>query len=155
MVNKSSSTTSNNLYLRGLCCLLLVPSTTPFTQPSLPLVHRRTSTIYHDSPLGLTSGFSFRLQRITSLPSSSGSDDAATSETADDSNNDIPPSVLSASERVEDCKRDLIQMCDTHALGSGYSAEIQRKIRDLEQLGEDVSFSMNTFHANIFDRSTQ
>mmetsp|Transcript_6109 Transcript_6109/g.12021 ORF Transcript_6109/g.12021 Transcript_6109/m.12021 type:complete len:339 (+) Transcript_6109:34-1050(+) len=140
MVKKSSSTTSNNLYLRGLCCLLILPLTTPFTQPSLPIINRPTSTISHDSPLGLTSGVSFRLQRSFSLPSSSGSDDAATSQTTDENNNDIPPSVLSASERVEECKRALLQMCDTHALGSGYSAKIQRKIRDLEQLGEDAGF---------------
>ena len=57
-----------------------------------------------------------------------------------DQSYDIPASVGSASERVEDCKRDLIQQCDDHELGSGFSSTIEGKIKDLEQLGEDAGF---------------
>ena len=57
-----------------------------------------------------------------------------------DQSYDIPASVGSASERVEDCKRDLIQQCDDHELGSGFSPTIEGKIKDLEQLGEDAGF---------------
>ena len=57
-----------------------------------------------------------------------------------DQSYDIPASVGSASERVEDCKRDLIQQCDDHELGSGFSSTIESKVKDLEQLGEDAGF---------------
>ena len=52
----------------------------------------------------------------------------------------IPPSVESASERVENCKSELIQMCNGHELGSGSSVNIESKIKELEQLGEDAGF---------------
>jgi len=71
---------------------------------------------------------------ITSLCSA-----AAPSDT-DQTDDAIPPAVGSASERVEDCKRNMIQQCDGHELGSGYSAGIENKIRELEQLGEDAGF---------------
>ncbi|KAL7471228.1 hypothetical protein ACHAXS_011523 [Conticribra weissflogii] len=145
MVKKSSTaTTNNNSYLLGRCrllFLLLLPSTTEtFTPPSLPLVQRPTSTTSRESPPPLPSIVPFRLKRgISRFGSSSGDDDAAP-KTSEDDDGEVPPSVLSASERVEECKRDLIRMCDALALGSGHSAEIEEKIRDLERLGEDAGF---------------
>ena len=53
----------------------------------------------------------------------------------------VPAAVVeSASERVENCKRDLIRLCDDHELGSGSSSSVEGKIRELEQLGEDAGF---------------
>ena len=56
----------------------------------------------------------------------------------------IPPSLESTAQKIEDCKRDLIQMCDGHDLESGYSSIIEAKIGDLETLGEEVR------HIDIF-----
>lgn len=67
---------------------------------------------------------------ITSLGS------AAPSDTSDD---DMPPAVESASGRVDNCKRDLIDQCDDHELGN-HNSGIENKIRELEQLGEDAGF---------------
>jgi hypothetical protein len=48
--------------------------------------------------------------------------------------------VESAAQKIEDCKRELVRMCDAHDLGSGYSAGIEGKIGELERLGEEVSW---------------
>ena len=61
---------------------------------------------------------------------------AAPSDTSID--NEIPPAVGSAAERVEECKRTLVFQCDSHELGSGYDSNIESKIQELEQLGEDA-----------------
>jgi hypothetical protein len=53
---------------------------------------------------------------------------------------DIPASVGSASERVEDCKQSLIDQCNNHELGSGSSSIVEGKIKELEQLGEDAGY---------------
>ena len=53
---------------------------------------------------------------------------------------DIPSSVGSASERVEDCKQSLIDQCNNHELGSGSSSIVEGKIKELEQLGEDAGY---------------
>lgn len=71
------------------------------------------------------------------VPTSLGS--AAPSDT-DQSDDSVPPAVESASERVENCKRDLIRLCDDHELGSGSSSSVEGKIRELEQVGEDAGF---------------
>lgn len=51
---------------------------------------------------------------------------------------------LSASERIEHCKRDLIQHCNDHELGSGKSSTVEKKIRELEQLGAELGFGMES-----------
>jgi len=53
---------------------------------------------------------------------------------------DIPSSVGSASERVDDCKQSLIEQCNNHELGSGSSSIVEGKIKELEQIGEDAGF---------------
>ena len=60
------------------------------------------------------------------------------------STDEIPPSLESAAQKIEDCKRDLIQMCDGHDLERGYSSIIEGKIEKLERLGEEVR------HVEIF-----
>jgi len=52
----------------------------------------------------------------------------------------VPPAVGAAADRVEACKRDLIERCAAHDLGGGYSAGIEDKVRELEALGEDAGF---------------
>eukprot|EP00956_Cyclotella_meneghiniana_P029934 scaffold74184_cov51-Cyclotella_meneghiniana.AAC.1 len=56
------------------------------------------------------------------------------------STDEIPPSLESAAQKIEDCKRDLIQMCDGHDLERGYSSIIEGKIEKLERLGEEADF---------------
>lgn len=101
----------------------ILPSVSAFAPPSS--IVRNPPTALH--PRGVTPP--------TFLNSGAPSD----TDQSDDVDN-IPPSVGSASERVEDCKRDLIRQCDGHELGSGYSSGIESKIRELEQLGEDAGF---------------
>ena len=64
---------------------------------------------------------------------------AAPSDTSSDGTLDIPPSVRSASERVEDCKAGLIEACAGTDLGTA-SSDVEDRIRDLERLGEDAGF---------------
>ena len=64
---------------------------------------------------------------------------AAPSDTSDDRTLEIPPSVRSASERVEDCKAGLKSACDETDLGTA-SSDVEDRIRDLERLGEDAGF---------------
>lgn len=52
----------------------------------------------------------------------------------------VPPSVGSAVERLEECKRDLLSMCQDHPTDGGSSIDIESKARDLETLGEDAGF---------------
>ena len=59
-------------------------------------------------------------------------------------NADLPQSVKSATDQIEDCKRELIRMCDAHDLGSGISSGIEGKIEELEKLGREVSRSTCT-----------
>ena len=56
-----------------------------------------------------------------------------------DSYGDVP-APGSASDRVEVAKRELIEECDAIELGSGRSAGVEGKIRELERLGEDAGF---------------
>eukprot|EP00580_Thalassiosira_gravida_P017552 CAMPEP_0201661698 /NCGR_PEP_ID=MMETSP0494-20130426/3988_1 /ASSEMBLY_ACC=CAM_ASM_000839 /TAXON_ID=420259 /ORGANISM="Thalassiosira gravida, Strain GMp14c1" /LENGTH=324 /DNA_ID=CAMNT_0048139873 /DNA_START=18 /DNA_END=992 /DNA_ORIENTATION=+ len=104
----------------------ILPSTSSFSLPtnklSQPLPTRASTTTTTRSP-------------VSPLGSGAPSD---TDSYADD--NVVPPVVGSASERVEDCKRSLIEQCDDHEVGSGYSSGIENKIRELEQLGEDAGF---------------
>lgn len=108
----------------GVIFLAIIPSASSFSTPSNNLCHGHTTTgrrnIQHSSrqPILLHS--------------------AAPSDTSVD--DDVPPAVGSASERVEDCKRNLIRSCDAHELGSGYDSSIEGKIGELEQLGEDAGF---------------
>ena len=97
---------------------------------SLPSNHLRRPTVNLPHP-------SDAPRRSTPTSSSLGSD-AAPSDTA--RADDVPPVVLSAADRVEECKRDLIRQCAGHELGSGYSSGVENKIRELEQLGEDAGF---------------
>jgi len=53
---------------------------------------------------------------------------------------ELQSSLTSASSRIEDCKRTLINQCNSHKLESGYSSSIDSSIRNLEQLGEDLGF---------------
>ena len=75
--------------------------------------------------------------RVGAPPTPTSLSSAAPSDT--DQSSDIPAAVGSAADRVEDCKRELIQQCNSHNLG-GYSAGIEAKIKELEQLGEDAGF---------------
>ncbi|KAL9189754.1 hypothetical protein ACHAXT_009429 [Thalassiosira profunda] len=75
--------------------------------------------------------------RIGAPPTPTSLASAAPSDT--DQSSDVPAAVGSAAERVEDCKRELIQQCNSHNLG-GYSSGIESKIKELEQLGEDAGF---------------
>jgi hypothetical protein len=61
---------------------------------------------------------------------------------ADDNENetDLQSSLPSASTRIEDCKRTLIEQCKSQNLDSGYSSSIDNSIRNLEQLGEQLGF---------------
>jgi hypothetical protein len=60
----------------------------------------------------------------------------------------VPPSIESASERVENCKRVLIQFCDGNELGRS-SADIEGKIKELERLGEDVSVYISYYSVDV------
>jgi hypothetical protein len=53
-------------------------------------------------------------------------------------NTDRPESVESAAQQIEECKRQLIQMCDSHDLGSGFERNVETKIGELERLGREV-----------------
>lgn len=53
---------------------------------------------------------------------------------------ELQSSLNSASSRIEDCKKTLIDQCNSHKLESGYSSSIDSSIRNLEQLGEDLGF---------------
>ena len=59
---------------------------------------------------------------------------------AESDETDLQASLPSASSRIEDCKRTLIDQCNSHKLESGYSSSIDQSIRNLEQLGEDLGF---------------
>ena len=109
---------SSQIILASIAIALV--STLPLVASFSPAPHRTSATVH------------LRIGRHSSLNS------AAPSDT--DTSSSIPPSVESASERVEACKRELIQQCDNHELGSGYSSSIEGKIKDLEQLGEDAGF---------------
>lgn len=53
--------------------------------------------------------------------------------------------VLSASDRIENCKRDLIQKCNVHESGSGKkSSYIENKIVELEQMGVELGFGLES-----------
>lgn len=104
----------------------MFPSASSFSLPSNNSRHLAIE-IHHLSGKG-------PLRRRVGLPLGSG----APSDT--DQSEDMPPAVGSASDRVEDCKRDLIRQCDDHDLGNGYSAGVESKIRELEHLGEDAGF---------------
>jgi hypothetical protein len=54
--------------------------------------------------------------------------------------NELQSSLLSASSRIEDCKKTLIEQCKSHELDSGYSSSINTSICNLEALGEDLGF---------------
>ena len=60
----------------------------------------------------------------------------------------VPPSIESASERVENCKRVFIQFCDGNELGRS-SADIEGKIKELERLGEDVSVYISYYSVDV------
>ncbi|KAL9189750.1 hypothetical protein ACHAXT_009425 [Thalassiosira profunda] len=75
--------------------------------------------------------------RIGAPPTPTSLASAAPSDT--DQSSDVPAAVGSTAERVEDCKRELTQQCNSHNFG-GYSSGIESKIKELEQLGEDAGF---------------
>ncbi len=57
--------------------------------------------------------------------------------------NDVP--VVSTSERIERCKRDLIQQCNAHESGSGKkSSLIENKILELERLGVELGYGLES-----------
>lgn len=58
----------------------------------------------------------------------------------DGDDDDVPPAVGSAAERVEDCKRDLVRRCEGRDIGDGRSQGVEDAIRELELLGEDAGF---------------
>ncbi|KAL7536482.1 hypothetical protein ACHAXR_007875 [Thalassiosira sp. AJA248-18] len=123
-------------------CVIFLPAFCAMT-----MMHRLMLALAAISPLASsfspTSWNSLALRRIdgivrTTTTSSLGS--GAPSDTDQSSDAVVPPAVGSAADRVDDCKRNLIQQCDGHELGSGYSSGIENKIRELEQLGEDAGF---------------
>ena len=76
--------------------------------------------------------------RIISHASSLGS--TASPETQDNTS-----SAASASERIENCKRDLIQQCNAHESGSGKkSSTIENKILELERLGAELGIGLES-----------
>ncbi len=57
--------------------------------------------------------------------------------------NDMP--VVSTSERIESCKRDLIQQCAAHESGtSKKSSFIENKIMELERLSVELGFGLES-----------
>lgn len=56
---------------------------------------------------------------------------------------DVPPSVESAAQKIEDCKNDLVRMCDSHDLGNDHSSGIEGKVRKLEGLGLEVCYNIS------------
>lgn len=134
--------TLNTTFLLGILSLLL-PLAASFSRPdSMHCQHSVKSRCASFAPAVLV-----RRQQRRQLSI------ILASSTRTDDENEIPSSVLSASERVEECKRDLIRMCDNHVLGAGYSSGIEQKIRDMEQLGEDVSFIVNSEKGGLLKKS--
>lgn len=58
--------------------------------------------------------------------------------------------IVSASDRIENCKRDLIQECDAHESGNGKkSSYIENKIVELEQLGVELGFGLESSFSGL------
>ena len=100
--------------------VVCIPSAASFSHTGICKLNRPSALLLHTFD--------------TLTPSTSQLNSAAPSD------GDVPVSVNSASERVEECKRALIQQCTNHELGSGYSSNVEGKIKELEQLGEDAGF---------------
>lgn len=65
--------------------------------------------------------------------------------TASPETEDNTSSSLSASERIENCKRELIQQCNAHESSSGKkSSTIENKILELEQLGAELGIGLES-----------
>mmetsp|Transcript_28273 Transcript_28273/g.60248 ORF Transcript_28273/g.60248 Transcript_28273/m.60248 type:complete len:322 (+) Transcript_28273:35-1000(+) len=115
----------SSLLALGAISVSTLPFAAPFSLPSNNVRHHASKPHHSARRRGMP---------ITSLGS------AAPPDADQSSGDNIPPAVESASARVDNCKRDLIQQCDDHELGSKYDSSIENKIREMEQLGEDAGF---------------
>lgn len=106
--------------------VVCIPSAASFSHTGICKLNRPSALLLHT------------FDTLSVSTSTSQLNSAAPSD--NDSYGDVPVSVNSASERVEECKRALIQQCTNHELGSGYSSNVEGKIKELEQLGEDAGF---------------
>ena len=123
------------LVMKGGSCIsfLLVLATIVVCIPSAASFHNAICKLHRPSALLLHTFDTLSVSTSTSQLNSAAPSD-------NDSYGDVPVSVNSASERVDECKRSLIQQCTNHELGSGYSSNVEGKIKELEQLGEDAGF---------------
>ena len=119
-----------------------IPSASPFSAPSLNDIyysHRHLDAVHPHRHHGDFSASIARhkspLRRVVSWYASS-------LDSGDDETDTNTP-IESASERIERCKRELIQQCNDHESGSGKkSSSIENKIMELEQIGKELGFGL-------------
>ena len=118
-----------------------IPSASPFSAPSLNDIyysHRHIDAVHPHRHHG---DFSASIARHKSPRRRIVSCYASSLDSGDDETDTNTP----ASERIERCKRELIQQCNDHESGSGKkSSSIENKIMELEQIGKELGFGLES-----------
>lgn len=126
--------------LLALAAAALLPWTaSSFSSSAIVHNHASRGTVHHHHHHRRTAVTSGRSIGAAGRVAATALGSAAPSDTSVD-DNIVPPSVGSAAERVEGCKRDLVRECADREIGDGRSSSVEGRIKELERLGEDAGF---------------